>query len=115
MAQAPLTIFMLVKTTPTWLALPPKERFAFLDETIRPLLRAAEGVSLRFYDAEAFTTRASDIAVWDVVTIEAWQKFADKLRETPFWDTYFQVVEILPAIENAYARQYGVTPVGEAA
>lgn len=111
MAHAPLTIFMLLKTTPTWLALAPKARFAFLDSTIRPLLQAAEGIALRYYDAEAFTARVSDIAVWDVASLDAWQAFAEKLRETPFWDTYFQVLDILPAIENAYARHYGVVPI----
>jgi hypothetical protein len=26
----------------------------------------------------------------------------DALRETPFWDQYFEVVAILPSVENSY-------------
>ncbi|MGL5928858.1 MAG: darcynin family protein [Dermatophilaceae bacterium] len=29
-----------------------------------------------------------------------------------FWSTYFEVVEILPAIENAYATHYEEAPYG---
>lgn len=111
MAEPRLTIFMLLKTRPAWLALPPADRFAFLDTTIRPILREAKGVALRFFDAEAFSARTSDLAMWEVEEIGVWQKLVDRLRETAFWDTYFEVVEILPAIENAYARSYGVAPV----
>jgi hypothetical protein len=31
----------------------------------------------------------------------------EALRETPFWDRYFRVVEILVGVENAYATNYG--------
>ena len=27
-------------------------------------------------------------------------------RETPFWDRFFDVVEILPGVENAFAKNY---------
>jgi hypothetical protein len=30
----------------------------------------------------------------------------EALRETPFWDRYFDIVEILPGVENAYAKNY---------
>ncbi|WP_298799730.1 darcynin family protein [uncultured Pseudonocardia sp.] len=33
------------------------------------------------------------------------------MRETPFWDTFFEVVEIVPMIEDGYATQYRVDPV----
>ncbi|WP_216843125.1 darcynin family protein [Granulicella sp. S190] len=28
------------------------------------------------------------------------------MRETPFWDRYFSILEILPGVENAYAQNY---------
>jgi hypothetical protein len=31
----------------------------------------------------------------------------EDLRETPFWDRFFEIVEILPGVENAYADNYG--------
>jgi hypothetical protein len=30
----------------------------------------------------------------------------EELRESPFWDRYFEVVEILPGVEDAYAKNY---------
>jgi hypothetical protein len=30
----------------------------------------------------------------------------EDLRDTPFWDRYFKIVEILPGVENAYAKNY---------
>lgn len=114
MPDAPTThsIFMLVRTTPEWLALPPKERFAFLDTTIRPILRAHPAVRMRFFDAEAFSARVSDVVMWETEDLGAYDSVVEALRETPFWGRYFEITEILPAIENAYARHYGVAPVG---
>jgi hypothetical protein len=31
----------------------------------------------------------------------------EDLRETPFWDRYFSIVEILAGVENAYAKNNG--------
>jgi hypothetical protein len=31
----------------------------------------------------------------------------EDLRETPLWDRYFQIVDILPGVEDAYAENYG--------
>jgi hypothetical protein len=36
---------------------------------------------------------------------------SEELRETQFWGTYFEIVEIIPAIENAYALYYEVKPI----
>jgi Darcynin, domain of unknown function len=99
---------MLVRTTPTWLRMAPPQRFAFLDETIRPLLARHPAVGLRFFDAEAFSARYTDMLLWETADVLAYQALVEELRETPFWDTYFEVVEILPMIENAFAHHYGV-------
>ncbi|MFF8919193.1 darcynin family protein, partial [Streptomyces sp. NPDC015032] len=40
----------------------------------------------------------------------AYQLLIDALRETPFWDRYFEVVDILVGIENGYARNYHIDP-----
>ncbi|MCU0887642.1 MAG: darcynin [Rubritepida sp.] len=106
------SIFMLVKTTPEWLALPPPGRFAFLREAIEPILRANPAVRLRFFDAEGFNARVSDVALWETEDLGAYHRVVEALRETPFWDRYFLVQEIVPAVENAYARHYGEAPVG---
>ena len=111
--QAPetMTIFMLVRALPVWLALPPSERFAFFDAAIRPLLAQNPAVTLRFYDAEFYDARVSDLFVWETTDQAAYRALVEGLRETLFWDHYFQIVDILPAIENAYATHYGMKPL----
>jgi chlorite dismutase len=104
------TIFMMVKTTKTWLKLEPKDRFGFLDKTIQPILKKHSTVKMRFYDCEAFSDKASDIIVWETDDIRSYQHLIEELRECDFWGTYFDVLEIIPSIENAYAEMYDVKP-----
>jgi hypothetical protein len=106
------TYFMMVKTTNRWLALPPKERFAYFAAKLEPLLRAQPAVKLRYFDSEAFSARYTDVLLWETSEAWAYQAIVEALRETEFWGTYFEIVEIVPAIENAYAIHYGVTPLG---
>jgi chlorite dismutase len=106
------TFFMLVKTTPTWLALTPTERFGFLGEVIAPILERNPNVHMRFFDSEAFASRYSDVVMWETADVLAYQAVVEELRETKFWDHYFSVVEIVAAIENGYARHYDVEPMG---
>jgi hypothetical protein len=97
-----LHIFMLVKATRNWLELTNAERAAFLEKEIRPLLRAHAQVKLRFFDAEAFTTQASDVLLWETQDMSAWVWICDHLRDTLFWDHYFEVLQILPSLEGNY-------------
>jgi hypothetical protein len=105
------TVFMSLRATPAWLALEPKTRFAFLDGKIAPVLKRHAAVRLRFFDAEAYSADVSDVAVWETADLRAYRKLVDDLRETEFWGTYFEVVSIVPAVENDYARSYARAPV----
>jgi hypothetical protein len=107
-AKAPvLTVFMLVKTTPEWLGFSVDERFRLLAEHVEPILeRHADEVSMRFYDIEFYSARVTDIWVWNATSHHAYEMVVEALRETPFWDRYFDIVEILPGVENAYAKNY---------
>lgn len=106
------TFFMLVKTTHAWLALDPPARFAYLGDKIEPILQRAPQVKLRFFDAEAFNARITDVVMWETTDLAAYLAIVESLREIEFWDRYFEVVEIVPAIENAYATHYNATPLG---
>lgn len=106
------TLFMMVKTTNAWLARSPQERFAYLGASIEPILKQHPAVKMRFFDSEAFSSRVTDVIVWETQQLREYQAVVEKLRETEFWGTYFDVVEIIPAIENAYAAHYDVKPVG---
>ncbi|MEO0962724.1 MAG: darcynin family protein [Pseudomonadota bacterium] len=106
------TVFMLVKSTPAWLKLAPKERFAFLESDITPILAAHPEVKLKFYDSEAYNSTITDVMVWETDDLRRYQSVVENLRESDFWDTYFEVREILPSLQNAYAMHYDVVPYG---
>ncbi|MCJ2122546.1 darcynin family protein [Methylobacterium sp. J-077] len=107
-----LTVFMLVKTAPEWLALSIDDRFAKLRAVFEPILRRhADTVKLRFYDAEFCTARVTDLWVWEASDHHAYEGVVEALRETAFWDRWFTIVEIIPAVENAYATNYGRAPL----
>ncbi|WP_158915545.1 darcynin family protein [Caulobacter sp. S45] len=111
-AKPEITVFMLVKSLPEWLAFPPDERFRLLGEHVEPVLRQyADDVRLRFYDVEFYATRVTDVWVWEATNHHSYQLLVEALRETPFWDRYFAIVEILPGVENAYAVNYGRQPL----
>ena len=58
--------FMLVRVTPEWLALGKEEREAFEEGTLGPILeRHAEKVGARWFDAEAFSGRHSDVVLFE--------------------------------------------------
>jgi hypothetical protein len=103
--------FMLVKTTNTWLQLSTKERFQFLDTVISPILQKHPSVKMRFFDSEAFSGHYTDVLMWETSEVKDYQFLVEELRETLFWGTYFEIVEIVPAIENAYALYYEVEPI----
>ncbi|MGW4540884.1 darcynin family protein [Streptomyces chartreusis] len=110
--RTPVTAFMLVKTTPEWLALTVQERVeAFTTQVVPTIKSRTTGVRSRFYDTEFYSTRVTDVWVWEADDHGAYQLLIDALRETPFWDRYFEVVDLLVGTENGYARTYGVEPV----
>lgn len=95
-----LTVFMLVKSLPAWLELPPDARRGALNDHVLPLLeRHRQHVRLRLYDVEFYAARVTDIWVWEAESHQAYEQLIEALRDTPFWDRYFQIVEILPGVE----------------
>jgi Darcynin, domain of unknown function len=111
----PLFFFWLVKTTPAWLALPPLGaggRFDYVEKVLKPIIGAFRGVDLRFFDAEAHTAVCSDVMMWTVKDAAHYSAMVEKLRETLFWDHYFQVLQIIPALEDGYADHYAQPKVG---
>lgn len=106
------SIFMLVRATPQWLALSPKERFAYLDAEIQPRLAAHPAVAMKFWDVEHMNARVSDVILFETRDLRQYRSLIEGLRETLYWGHYFEILEILPGIENAYADQYDVEPYG---
>lgn len=105
-----LTVFMLVKTQPEWLALPGEERIRLMREHVAPILRRHAGqIRLRYYDAEFYSSRVTDVWMWEATQREAYESVVEALRDTPIWDRLFSIVEILPAVENEDAKQHQQT------
>lgn len=78
---------------------------------INPILKKHPSVQMRFCDSEAFSGHFTDVLMWETDNVQEYQFLIEELRETLFWGTYFEIVEIVPAIENAYASYYNVAPV----
>ncbi|WP_334194549.1 darcynin family protein [Pararhodobacter sp.] len=96
------TIFVHLRATPGWLRLTPTERDAIAAESLAQAL-ADERVTMRFYDAEAFSGLASDIAVFETSDMLAYYFTMERLRNTPLISApYFDVVSITPALENGF-------------
>jgi hypothetical protein len=111
-AATPLTVFMLVKTRVAWLELAAAEQTLLLREQIEPILhRYADEVRLRVYDTEFYSSIVTDVWVWDATSHRAYENVVEALRSTPFWDFYFEIVEILPGVENSYSRDHRQAPL----
>lgn len=99
----PYTFFMMLRSAPNWLRLSRSDRQRFLADHINPLFVRYPAVKLRFYDAEAFSGRCTDIAMFETTDLQAYTFLIDGLRDTAFFSQpYFEVVDIVPAVEDGY-------------
>ncbi|NKZ12154.1 darcynin [Mycolicibacterium septicum DSM 44393] len=106
------TVFMLVKTNPEWLGFPVAQRFDELARHLQPILDRHPAVNFRWYDTEFYTARVTDLLLWETADPHEYELAVEELRETPLWDRYFTIVEILPGVANAYADNYGRSALG---
>ena len=105
--ETAITVFMLVKTTPEWLGFSVAQRHELAKTQLTPILeKHRANVRLRFFDVEFYSARVTDVWMWDARDNHSYELLVEELRETPFWDRWFQVVEILPGVEDAYAKNY---------
>lgn len=106
------TFFMLLRSMPGWLRLGRDQRQRFLADYVRPLFARYPAVTLRFYDAEAFSGRCTDVAVFETADLQAYTFLIDGLRDTAFFSQpYFEILDIVPAVEDGYVeydRAHGV-------
>ncbi len=113
-ASPKLTFFMLLRSSPAWLALSRDERSEFTDTVLKPIFGRYPAVSMRFYDAESFSGRATDIAVFETRDLRSYYFLIDALRDTQFLGLpYFEVLDIIPAVEDGHVEY--TEALGEAA
>ncbi len=98
------TYFMLARTTPHWLALAREQRMRFAEEVFKPVLARFPAVSLRYFDAEAFSSRCTDVLMWETDDPGQYNFMVDALRDTAMYSVpYFEIVDIIGAVEDSYA------------
>ena len=77
-------VFLGYTFTPAWLAMPRTERARFRAEHIEPVLaRYADQLTIRHYDAEAFSTDPTDFALITTDDLAAYYFFIEELRDSP--------------------------------
>ncbi|WP_174980760.1 darcynin family protein [Burkholderia lata] len=101
---APPPALILVKTHPQWLGSPVPKRLQPLRDYIAPIRKThGERVSLHCHDTAFHSARVTDGCIGNAHDHHACERVIDTLRETPFRDRCFDIVEILPGVENVYA------------
>ncbi|MDI7690609.1 darcynin family protein [Cronobacter malonaticus] len=99
-ATETVTLFMLVKANRSWLDASAEARQRNIATHLAPLLTKYEGaLRLRCFDTEFYSARISDIWIWEAESHAAWQGFTEALRDTPFWNDFFEIKEILQGVE----------------
>ena len=98
--------FMLVTVTPAWLALSRQERENFEEEVLGPTLeRHAGKVSVRWFDAEAFSGHCSDVVLFEAEDPHAYYALVEDLRETElFTKPYMEVNEVIFGVEEGFRQ-----------
>ena len=101
-----LTFFILLNALPAWLSLSRQERStAWQSPDIGAALSVPDSLSLRFFDAEAFTAMCSDVLMVETRDIDAYNDFIEAVRDSPvFAKPYFDLVAIIPALEEGFRR-----------
>ncbi|MFD3247268.1 darcynin family protein [Rahnella aquatilis] len=97
-----ITVFVLLKTTREWLRLERSERNRIADTVLSTVLPDNK-VTLRMFDAEAFTTKCTDVAMFEAEDMESFYFAIERLRDSELiTKPYFEMVDIIPSIENGY-------------
>jgi Darcynin, domain of unknown function len=95
--------FVLLRATSAWLSLTRERRRALSAEHLAPLLKGNDGLKMRYFDAEAFSTACSDVMMIETDDPKNHYFFMEHLRDSPLMsEPYFEVVQIVPAIEDGY-------------
>lgn len=113
MTAPTMTFFMSLRSQPAWLALSRQQRADYIAAHVRPVFATYPQVRLRFYDAEAFSGRCTDMAVFVTADLRAYGFLVDALRDIAFFGLpYFEVLDVIPALEDGYVDYNAEMGVG---
>lgn len=95
---------VLLRATPQWLSLSRQQRRALTDQHLKPILQAHAGqLTMRYFDAEAFTAQCSDVMMTETQDPRHHYFFMEQMRDSPLLNVpYFDVVQVIPTIEDGY-------------
>lgn len=94
------TIFINLKTRDAWLQLTVEERLKYIGRHIFPVMQKHPAVKVRFYDAEFYAAKLSDVMLIETTDLRQYEGFIDALRDLEFWHKYFDVLDIVLTVEN---------------
>ena len=98
----PFTIFVHLRALPQWLALPRSERNS-LSESAMDSALTTPCVTMRHFDAEAFTAACSDICVFEAPDLRQFYQVMERLRDSALFSVpYFELVQIIPSLQDGY-------------
>jgi hypothetical protein len=96
-------IFHLVRFTPAWLALPREDRRAVAREIEALVAASAGAVSIRWFDAEAFSAKATDVLFVETRDLFAYYRFWEHVRDTTLFTVpYVHEEQIVVSIEQGH-------------
>ncbi len=94
-----------MNATKEWLSLSRDERKKYFDNIQTEIFAKYPSVSVRLYDVEAFSSKCSDIAVYETENIQDYYFLIDALRDSKIYTVpYFEIVDIFPAIEDGFVE-----------
>ncbi|WP_035281420.1 darcynin family protein [Actinokineospora spheciospongiae] len=97
------TAFMLITALPAWLRLSRPERAAVADKTLGAALRGHPRTTARFFDAEAFSARCSDVLLFTTTDLADYYLVVEELRDSPLFTVpYFHLDELVLAVEDGH-------------
>src|SRR5262245_46997507 len=98
------TVFVAVKYSKDWLALPREERNAFNERVLGPIFACYDGrVSMRFFDTEAFSVDASDFILFSCADLKDYYFLMEELRDTAlFTKEWLTLVRVYIGIEDGF-------------
>ena len=97
-------VFLGVKYSSDWLKLSRAQRNAFNESTVYPIIaKYAERVTLRFFDAEAFSAKISDFILIETKNLKDYYYFIEELRDTDlFRKDLLKIVDVHIGIEEGH-------------
>jgi len=101
-----LSLFVHLRALPAWLSLSRIARNQVIAEDVAPVIAKFHSASFRWFDAEAFTARCSDILLLENLDARSASHVMEALRDTrAFSVPYFELVDVFPALEDGF-RDY---------